>query len=165
MADIRQLRYLIAVLERGSVSRAAVELHLSQSSLSQALRGLESELGVQLLVRSSRGVTATAAGAALLPEASEAVAQFDRALEVARGAGDGRAGRLRVGFEAAGAGRCRPARCGAEVARPFTAGFAPPSAFSLPAMTREYAARRCLGVLRPTAADAEVGDMRSGWVW
>ena len=57
MAEIRQLRYFVAVAERGSVSQAALDLHLSQSALSEALRKLEVELGVELLTRSSRGVT------------------------------------------------------------------------------------------------------------
>jgi DNA-binding transcriptional LysR family regulator len=105
VAEIRQLRYFVAVAERLSVSRAALDLHLSQSALSEALRKLEAELGVSLLERSSRGVTPTAAGEALLVEARHAVQSFDAALETARRAAHGEAGRLRVGFEAAGAGR------------------------------------------------------------
>jgi DNA-binding transcriptional LysR family regulator len=105
MAEIRQLRYFTAVAERGSVSQAALDLHLSQSALSEALRRLEVELGVELLERSSRGVTPTPAGAALLPEAKDAIARFDGALDAARRAAQGQTGRLRVGFEAAGAGR------------------------------------------------------------
>jgi DNA-binding transcriptional LysR family regulator len=100
MAEIRQLRYFTAVAERGSVSQAAVDLHLSQSALSEALRKLEIELGVELLERSRRGVTTTAAGAALLEHGRAALDAFDRALDAARG----RTARLRVGFEAAGAG-------------------------------------------------------------
>jgi DNA-binding transcriptional LysR family regulator len=101
MTDIRQLRYFLAVTEHGSVSAAATELHLSQSALSEALRKLELELGVELLARGSRGVSPTAAGEALRPAAREAIAAFDAALDAARG----QTGRLRVGFEAAGAGR------------------------------------------------------------
>ena len=101
MAEIRQLRYFVAVAERGSFSRAALDLHLSQSALSEALRKLEVELGVDLLERSRRGVSPTPAGDALLAGARTAIAHFDAALEAARG----RTGRLRVGFEAAGAGR------------------------------------------------------------
>ena|ERR1700754_2006834 len=101
MAEIRQLRYFVAVVERGSVSAAAVDLHLSQSSLSEALRKLETELGVELLARSSRGVAPTGAGEALLRGARTAIDAFDQALAAARG----QTGRLRVGFEAAGAGR------------------------------------------------------------
>jgi DNA-binding transcriptional LysR family regulator len=105
MAEIRQLRYFVAVAERPSVSRAALDLHLSQSALSEVLRKLETELGVPLLERSSRGVAPTAAGEALLVKARDAIESFDAALETARRAAHGEAGRLRVGFEAAGAGR------------------------------------------------------------
>jgi DNA-binding transcriptional LysR family regulator len=101
MAEIRQLRYFVAVAERGSVSQAAVDLHISQSALSETLRKLETELGVDLLERSSRGVAPTSAGDALLAGARDAIERFDAALDAARG----QTGRLRVGFEAAGAGR------------------------------------------------------------
>src|SRR3954451_8169669 len=97
MAEIRQLRYFVAVAERGSVSQAALELNLSQSALSETLRKLEVELGVDLLERSSRGVAPTPAGDALLAGAREAIDRFDAALQAARG----QTGRLRVGFEAA----------------------------------------------------------------
>jgi DNA-binding transcriptional LysR family regulator len=105
MAEIRQLRYFVAVAERGSVSQAALALHLSQSALSEALHKLEVELGVELLARSSRGVTLTPAGAVLEREAHEAISRFDAALAATRAAASGETGRLRVGFEAAGAGR------------------------------------------------------------
>jgi DNA-binding transcriptional LysR family regulator len=105
MADVRQLRYFVAVAERGNVSRAALDLSLSQSALSESLRKLESEVGSELLTRSSRGVRPTPAGAALLAEAREAIERFDGAIEAARGAARGESGRLRVGFVAAGAGR------------------------------------------------------------
>src|SRR5918992_2460424 len=105
VAEIRQLRYFVAVAERLSVSRAALDLHLSQSALSEALRKLEAELGVSLLERSSRGVAPTAAGEALLVEARHAIESFEAALETARRAAHGEAGRLRVRLQAAGAGR------------------------------------------------------------
>jgi DNA-binding transcriptional LysR family regulator len=105
MAEVRQLRYFVAIAERGSVSRAALDLNLSQSALSEALRKLEVELGAELLERSSRGVATTPAGAALLPEAKAAIERFDAALDAAREGARGQAGRLRVGFQAAGAGR------------------------------------------------------------
>ena len=105
MAEVRQLRYFVAVAERGSVSQAALDLNLSQSALSESLRRLEVELGAELLHRSSRGVSPTPAGTALLLEARDAIARFDAALDAARRAATGETGRLRVGFEAAGAGR------------------------------------------------------------
>ncbi len=116
--EMRQLRYFLAVAERRSFSRAALDLHLSQSAISEAVRKLERELGVTLLVRSSRSVSLTPAGEALVHEAHEAVARFDAALERARQAQAGTAGRLRIGFEAAGAGASAPAR-----ARCFAARF------------------------------------------
>src|SRR6188508_2076465 len=102
MAEIRQLRYFIAVAERGSVSQAAVDLHISQSALSETLRKLETELGVDLLERSSRGVALTSAGDALLAGARDAIERFDAALAAARG----QTGRLRVGFDAVREGEC-----------------------------------------------------------
>jgi DNA-binding transcriptional LysR family regulator len=104
VADIRQIRYFVAVAARGSVSQAALDLNLSQSSLSEALRKLEAELGADLLERSARGVALTAAGEALLAHGRVAIEQFDAALEAARSAARGQSGRLRVGFEATGAG-------------------------------------------------------------
>lgn len=63
--DIRQLRCFLATIEEGSLSAAAVKLQLAQPSLSQHVAKLEEELGTQLLVRTSRGITPTDAGQAL----------------------------------------------------------------------------------------------------
>lgn len=105
MAEMRQLRYFAAVAERQSFSQAALDLNISQSALSESVRRLEKELGTPLLERSSRHVALTAAGAALLPEALELAVRFDAALDRARRAARGQAGRLCVGFTATGAGR------------------------------------------------------------
>jgi DNA-binding transcriptional LysR family regulator len=105
MAELRQLRYFVAVAERESFSRAARDLTLSQPALSEAIRRLELELGADLLTRSSRGVALTPAGAALLPGARDVLARTETALQTARRAARGQVGVLRVGFEAAGAGR------------------------------------------------------------
>ena len=105
MAELRQLRYFVAVAERLSFSRAALDLHLSQPALSEAVRKLETEIGADLLTRTSRQVALTPAGAALLPEARDVLARADAALESARRAARGQAGLLRVGFVTAGAGR------------------------------------------------------------
>ena len=60
--ELRQLRYFAAVARRGNFTRAAEELHLAQSALSQQVRRLERELGVELLLRTTRRVELTDAG-------------------------------------------------------------------------------------------------------
>lgn len=62
--ELRQLRYFLSVLEYGSLGRAAVELGVGASALSQQLSKLESEVSTRLLTRSSTGVSPTAAGLA-----------------------------------------------------------------------------------------------------
>jgi LysR family nitrogen assimilation transcriptional regulator len=60
--ELRQLRYFVAIVDHGSLSRAALVLHVAQPALTQQLRQLETELGVQLLHRSAQGVLSTDAG-------------------------------------------------------------------------------------------------------
>ncbi|MCS0658909.1 LysR family transcriptional regulator [Massilia terrae] len=60
--ELRQLRYFVAIMDHGSLSRAALVLHVAQPALTQQLRQLEEELGAQLLHRSAQGVSATDAG-------------------------------------------------------------------------------------------------------
>lgn len=76
--DIRQLRYFAAVAELGNLTRAARTLNLAQPALSQSVAQLEKELGVRLLHRSSRGVTPTEAGAALLESSRGIIADVER---------------------------------------------------------------------------------------
>jgi len=104
VAESRDFRYFVAVAERLSFTRAAKDLPLSQSALSDAVRRLETEVGAQLLRRSSRRVELTAAGEVLLADARDVLAHLEHALERAARAGRGEIGRLRVGFEASGAG-------------------------------------------------------------
>lgn len=72
--ELRRLRYFVKVAELGSVTRAAEVLHVAQPALSQHMRSLEAELGVQILARSSRGVALTEAGERLYAEARELLA-------------------------------------------------------------------------------------------
>ena len=71
---LQQLTYFLAAAEHGSFSRAARALFLAQPSLSEQVRALESELGVELLVRTRRGVVLTEAGRAFRPEAERVLA-------------------------------------------------------------------------------------------
>lgn len=60
--DLRQLEYLVAVDDHGSFTSAARAMHVAQPSLSHGIRGLETELGVELFVRLGRTIAVTAAG-------------------------------------------------------------------------------------------------------
>ncbi|QWF78526.1 LysR family transcriptional regulator [Amycolatopsis sp. CA-230715] len=71
--ELRQLTHFLAVAERRHFTKAAGDLHLTQSSLSSSIRALERELGGDLFVRSTRRVELTEAGRALLPAARRAV--------------------------------------------------------------------------------------------
>jgi DNA-binding transcriptional LysR family regulator len=104
VTESRDLRYFVAVAERLSFSRAAEDLPLSQSALSEAIRRLEAEVGTQLLRRDSRHVELTPPGEVLLADAREFLTNLEHAIERAERAGRGEVGRLRVGFEASGAG-------------------------------------------------------------
>ena len=60
--EIRQIRYFVAVIDSGSLSRAARQVHVAQSALSKQMSALEDDLGVQLFHRSHNGVVASEAG-------------------------------------------------------------------------------------------------------
>ena len=96
--ELRQLRYFVAIVEEGSLSRAATRLHVSQPPLSTQLKALEDEIGTELLMRSNRGVTPTAAGAAFYEEARAVLARLDQARGLALQAQSGEVGVLSIGF-------------------------------------------------------------------
>ena len=96
--DLRQLKYFVAIVEHGSLSNAAVRLHIAQPALSQHVRHLEEDLGVQLLLRSSRGVTTTEAGARLHRHAKRILAQLDDLPDLVREADDAPVGEVRLGM-------------------------------------------------------------------
>jgi LysR family transcriptional regulator, hca operon transcriptional activator len=74
--ELRHLRYFVAVAEEGSLTLAADRrLHTAQPSLSRQIRDLESEVGVQLLIRSPRGIELTAAGRAFLDHVGAGISE------------------------------------------------------------------------------------------
>lgn len=83
--ELRHLRYFVAVAEEGSLLTAAQRrLNTSQPSLSRQIRDLESEVGVKLLERQSRGVVLTAAGKVFLDHARLALLQVEAAIDGAQ---------------------------------------------------------------------------------
>ncbi len=98
MIDLRQLRQFVSVAEELNFRRAALRLRMSQPPLSQAIRGIEEELGAQLFTRTRRKVELTQPGRVLLDQALRVLSQMDRALAAARGAAQGMTARLSIGF-------------------------------------------------------------------
>ena len=79
--ELRQLRYFVKAAETLNFSEAAKGLYITQSTLSQQIRQLETELDVQLFQRNSHEVTLTEAGAELLPYAKETLYAADTCKE------------------------------------------------------------------------------------
>jgi DNA-binding transcriptional LysR family regulator len=79
--DARHLRAFLAVVEEGTITRAAERLHVTQPALSRTLRQLETHLGVRLIDRSTHHLAMTAAGEAYHPRAAAAVSALDGALD------------------------------------------------------------------------------------
>ncbi|MGW7069437.1 LysR family transcriptional regulator [Streptomyces sp. NPDC054855] len=96
--ELRHLRYFVAVADEQHFGRASAQLHVTQSTLSAQIQALEREVGGSLFSRTSRRVKLTEAGELLLPEARRALAQADRALQVARESVHGETGTVRIGF-------------------------------------------------------------------
>src|ERR1700691_2649278 len=90
------LTVFVAIVEHGSFAAAARHLGLSTPSVSQALRGLEDRLGVRLLNRTTRSVTLTEAGGALLTQVRPALDQLLDAIEAVNVFRDRPAGTLRL---------------------------------------------------------------------
>ncbi|GAB2455182.1 tricarballylate utilization LysR family transcriptional regulator TcuR [Comamonas humi] len=82
--ELRQLRYFVRIVELGSMSRAALDLDLVQSALSQQISRLEGELSTRLLQRTPRGVVPTEAGLAFFHEAQLTLRHADQAVHAAQ---------------------------------------------------------------------------------
>ena len=94
--DLGELAAFAVVAEERSFTRAAVRLGISQSALSHSMRGLEKRLGLQLLARTTRSVSPTAAGTALLQDLTPALERIERSLAEARKRRDSPTGRIRL---------------------------------------------------------------------
>ncbi|GAB4003792.1 LysR family transcriptional regulator [Glycomyces albus] len=96
--DLQQMRYVVAIAETNSFTRAAEQCLVVQSALSHQVARLERELGARLFERTSRRVRLTPAGEAFLPEARQCLEAAERArVHVAAAVGEVR-GRLSVGL-------------------------------------------------------------------
>jgi len=82
--NLRHLRYFVAIVDHGSMVKASDSLFVAQSALSQHMRNLEAELGVQLLLRTARGVVPTDAGHEFLHRARAILAQVEDAQRALR---------------------------------------------------------------------------------
>jgi len=82
--NFRHLRYFVAIVDHGSMVKASDSLFVAQSALSQHMRNLEAELGVQLLLRTGRGVVPTEAGQDFLQRARAILAQVEEAQRALR---------------------------------------------------------------------------------
>src|SRR5690348_6156626 len=99
--ELRHLRYFIAVAEELHFGRAAHRLQMAQPPLSQQIRQLERELGVQLFERTTRYVRLTSAGQALVIPAQKVIDDVDTAIRAAKAGGQGEYGKVVVGFSGA----------------------------------------------------------------
>jgi DNA-binding transcriptional LysR family regulator len=94
--DLGELSAFRIVAQERSFTRAAVRLGVSQSALSHSIRGLEKRLGLQLLARTTRSVSPTAAGTALLHDLAPALERIERAVAETRKQRESPAGRIRL---------------------------------------------------------------------
>jgi DNA-binding transcriptional LysR family regulator len=96
--EIRHIEAFLAIADELHFGRAATRLHLTQPALSQQLKRLERELGIELVSRSSRTVHLTSAGQAFRADARRIIEEMGKAADTARDIAAGRAGGINIGF-------------------------------------------------------------------
>ena len=96
--DLRQLRHFVTLAHTLNYRQAAEQLHMSQPPLSQSIRKLEDDLGVQLFERDRRGTVLSAAGIAALESAKLALYHAKQVKAVSQATASGEIGRLHIGF-------------------------------------------------------------------
>lgn len=96
--ELRHLRYFATVAQEGHITRAAERLGMQQPPLSQQIKALEREIGVQLFRRKARGVELTEAGRSFLADALSILVRVEDAVETAQRIAAGQQGRLRIGM-------------------------------------------------------------------
>ena len=96
--ELRHLRYFQAVAEALNFTKAAAQLRVAQPALSRQVHDLEEEIGVDLLQRSSRGVTLTAEGKLFLEEVKDILMRADESIEKVRALARGEYGEIHVGY-------------------------------------------------------------------
>jgi DNA-binding transcriptional LysR family regulator len=96
--DLRRLRYFVAVAGSLHFGRAAQQMHVVQSAISQQIKLLEADLGVALLTRTRGSVSLTDAGRMFLPECRRVLQQAEEAVRAARQAALGRLGTVKFSF-------------------------------------------------------------------
>lgn len=95
--DLRRIRYFVAVAEERSFTRASARLSISQPPLSQGVKALEDEMGVQLLRRDRRGVAPTDAGLVFLRQARSILNLVKNAVDETTQVAEGKSGTIRIG--------------------------------------------------------------------
>lgn len=96
--NMNQLKYFMAVAEHRSFTKAANQYYLSQTAITQQVRALESNLGVQLFDRNSRPVSLTPAGHVFLRETKAILERMETAIAKTQEASIGMVGTLRIGY-------------------------------------------------------------------
>lgn len=96
--DLRQLRYFVGIVQAGSLSRAADQLHVAQSAISHHLARLESELDRQLVTRGAKGIVLTEAGNVLYRHAEAILRHLESAKEDTMSALTVPSGQVTIGF-------------------------------------------------------------------